>query len=109
MTTIKQMRDLLTQSVTLRKLTRSSAGDLSVGTEYANVPAEVQYARTTTYDKNGEVVALAATVFLAADCQITPDGEWRVIHGERVLEVVEISPVFDARTGSVHHYEVITK
>ncbi len=102
----QEFKDLLTQSVSLESLTRSSSGDVSVGSTVSGVPAHVEYARKQRFTAEKELVDVNALFFFDSSAQDMTTGEWRIQFDGQAFEVVSVDKVWDPRDGSLHHYEV---
>ena len=63
-------------------------------------------------DKNGQQVAIVATVFLDPihvvdlDDTLTDENDWRVVHDSRTMTVVTISKEVDPRDNVTNHFEL---
>ena len=109
MSTSQSLVDLLTTTVTLRRMARDSLGNASVASSQS-VSVHVEYVRKQTFDRSGEKVIASAVAFF--DDTITFDwedasNEWE-IHGlSQVFRVVSVEAIIDPRSGSLHHWEML--
>ncbi len=109
MATEQALVDLLTQTVTLRRLQRDSMGNSSEqsGTSES---AHIEYMRRQTFDREGEKVVSTATIFF--DDTITFDwseneNEWEVEALGLTFQIVSTEAIYDPRDGSLHHWEML--
>ncbi len=108
-----QLKKLMSHALTIRKRDRNNYGDMSeVGSFSAN--GFVEYGRRITLDRDGEEVLSTATIFLEGSTPIDPEWDYWIIdqiapYVRKGMEVIQIDPIDDPRTGKTHHYEVLVR
>lgn len=106
-----QFQRLMTHKVTLEKLVRSYTGDWETVKTHEDVPCFVEYGKRRTVNDEGEEITVDAVVFLMPDGPFEPEHEhWTITqthpYKRSPMQVVNILPIDDPRTGETHHYEI---
>lgn len=102
---------LMTHTFTIRKQKRTHQGDFEDDSTATGVKGFVEYGRRTVINRQGEEVLCTATIFMPKDASIDSNHDyWKIDQTapySRVgLEVIQIDPIDDPRTGKTHHYEI---
>lgn len=102
---------LMTHTLTIRKRERDWQGQFSDIETHEGIKGFVEYGKKLVTNREGEEVVASAMVFLRNDAPINPEHpHWMITqtapYSRENLEVIEIDPIDDPRTGKTHHYEV---
>ncbi|MEN8907898.1 MAG: hypothetical protein ABF289_18255 [Clostridiales bacterium] len=104
---------LMNHDVILKKMVRSYEGELSVDS-FQVLKGCVEFGSNLIIEKKdnpGETLLAKAIVFLKDDAVIDVEHEgWEVEQTApqiiSKLEVINIDPIIDKRSGQIHHYEL---
>jgi len=104
------LQSFLKQRVTLERLERDPiGGGFLVVATVQNVPAFIAGGGTREAGGLDERFQDVAAVYLGPTAPIVSSREtWRVIDGDRQLEVRTIEPVRNPLNGALHHYRLTT-
>lgn len=118
----KKFNKLMTHTITLTKKVLNVNGDLTIDTSYTGQKGFVQYGRkqieTNMYQgmSQGETIMSNALVFLKSDSSITvnlKEDKWFITqtapYTRSEMQVLDVQPIDDPRTGETHHYEVLVR
>lgn len=109
---------LMTHTLTLAKKVLNVNGDLTIDTSYTGQKGFVQYGRKQIESSmsQGETIMSNALVFLKSDSPITVDlktDKWFITqtapYTRPEMQVLDVQPIDDPRTGETHHYEVLVR
>lgn len=114
MSSSAEFKSLMTDLINLRKRKRSVGGDFSNLTTTQDLPAFVEYGNKLVTNKKGEEITATAIVFLQDDCGIDINWEYWMIdqtspYIRSNMEVINIDPIDDPRTGDTHHFEIAVR
>ena len=106
-----EFQRMMTHKVTLEKLERSYTGDWETVETHKDVPGFVEYGKRRSVNDQGEEITVNAVVFLMPDAPIDSEHEhWKITqthpYKRSPMQVVNILPIDDPRTGETHHYEI---
>jgi hypothetical protein len=104
----------MTHTLTLRKREKNSAGEFSDAESTSGLKGFVEYGTNLKIEKYGEEIKVKAIIFLKNNCEIDVDYEYWMIdqtapYIRSNMEVLEIYPIDDPRTGQTHHFELAVR
>jgi len=112
--TSQKFKRLMTHKVSIIKRERTLTGDFENTTIACLVPAFVEYGVELKTYKDKEEVTANTIIYLTPTAPISSEHPYWLIsqthpYGRQVMEVLQILPIDDPRTGKTHHYEVLAR
>ncbi len=114
MTTLKNFKRLMTHRVSIIKRVRNLTGDFDDSIITSLVPAFVEYGVELKTYKDKEEVTANTIIYVTATAPINVSHPYWLIsqthpYGRQYMEVLQILPIDDPRTGKTHHYEILAR
>ena len=105
---------LMTHTLTIHRRERDWQGAFQTVLTTPGVRGFVEYGKRKVVNRKGEEVTAAAIVYLRNDAPVDAEHPHWLIdqtapHIRQNLDVIDIYPIDDPRTGNTHHYEAAVK
>jgi len=104
-------KKLMTHTFTIIKRERNWEGSFEDTETYEDIKGFAEYGKRLVTDRQGEEVVANALIFLPNTAPIDTEYPYWVItqsapYNRVRMEIINVYPIDDPRTGKTHHYEV---
>jgi len=109
-----EFNSMMTHKILLKKRERNYSGDFAITSSIPNLDGFVEFGNFFVTNEKGEKMEAKAIVFLKDSCGIDVNHKYWEIdqtapYSRQNMEVLQVQPIDDPRTGITHHYELLVR